>query len=531
MRKPYFLTRQTANLMEDFARDLKSASGVYLLYGDEGVGKTRLLEELVHSRLQDVKVHWVDLKAGASGDGALVDSSVLIEDTFARAQPGDVIIADHFEIALKKTRHQIFSSWSIDGADRQINLIVAGNIGYFNELRQLAQQYQLRVQSFQQMPFSHDEAAAFLGFYLFPDRSIGKLKVPPLLRNQITMAQGSVGKIVEIAERAGDQISSEPLSETETVRRGSPVIIGVLVALAVILVGGWYLLGSQSQIDEMPLAEAGSSVIIQGPLQPGPEPAEVLEDNKPAAAAAEELVERATDKVVDEAVDEAVDETADSEEDSQAVPQGVDQGDGSEELAPAEAPVSAAEAEEEVQIQIQAATASVDELRTTTPTVDELQASEQQDVTVNEDSTPANAPPLEPESTPVTAAVLQQLTQAESSRLQGDLQSSREWINSRDSRVGTLQISVLSQNHFDDRVYYEYLDRLSGQGVDISKLRILPTYTGNQKVFSVVYGEYQDRKAAYAAKTDLPQILQDTAPIPRSVGGLMTEMQRLEGKN
>ena len=89
MRKPYFLTRQTANLMEDFARDLKSANGVYLLYGDEGVGKTRLLEELMHSRLQDVKVHWIDLQAGGSGEGALVDSSVLIEDTFARAKTGE----------------------------------------------------------------------------------------------------------------------------------------------------------------------------------------------------------------------------------------------------------------------------------------------------------------------------------------------------------------------------------------------------------------------------------------------------------
>ena len=523
MRKPYFLTRQTANLMDDFARDLKSASGVYLLYGEAGVGKTRLLEELMPGRLQDVKVHWIDLKAGASGDGALVDSSVLIEDTFARAQPGDVIIADHFEMALKKTRHQIFSSWSIDGADRQINLIVAGNTRYFNELRQLALQYQLRVQSFQQMPFSHDEAAAFLGFYLFPDRPIGKLTVPPLLLNQITMTQGNVGKIVEIAERAGDQISSEPLSETETVRRGSPVIIGVLVALAVIFVGSWYLFGSQAQIDKMPLAEAGSSAMVQGPPQPAPAPAEVLEDNNPPADAAEELVDRAPEEVVDE--------TADSEEDSQAVPQGVDQGDGGEELAPAEAPVSAAAAEEEVQVQIPDATASVDELRTTTPAVDELQSSEQQAVTVNDDSTPAKVPQIEPESAPAIGAVLPQSTQAESSRLERDLQSSREWINSRDSRVGTLQILLLSQNRFDDLAYYEYLDRLSGQGVDISKLRILPTYTGNQKVFSVVYEEYQDRKAAIAAKTDLPQILQDTAPIPRSVGGLMTEMQRLEGKN
>jgi GTPase SAR1 family protein len=87
--KPYFLTRQTTNLMEDLVRDLKSGTGVFLLYGDEGVGKTRLLEELAQSRLQDVEVHWIDLQAGGSGEGALVDSSVLIEDTFARAKTGE----------------------------------------------------------------------------------------------------------------------------------------------------------------------------------------------------------------------------------------------------------------------------------------------------------------------------------------------------------------------------------------------------------------------------------------------------------
>ncbi len=154
--------------MEGFVRDLKSSAGVYLLYGDEGVGKTRLLEELAHSRLQDVEVRWIDLKAGGSGEGALVDSSILIEDTFATAKTGDVIIADHFELALKKSRHQLFLSWSTEGADKQINLIVAGNAAYFNEVRQLAQQYQLRVQSFQLMPFSADEVVAFLGFTCSP---------------------------------------------------------------------------------------------------------------------------------------------------------------------------------------------------------------------------------------------------------------------------------------------------------------------------------------------------------------------------
>jgi len=217
--KPFFLTRQTANLTEDFARELSAQGGLYLIHGDEGVGKIRLLVELAGSRLAERKVRWMDLQAGNSGDGALVDSSVLIEKTFARASPGDIIVADHFEMALKKTRHQPFLSWSTDGVDKNLNLIIAANSDYCSELEQLAQQYHVRVQNFQQMPFSADDATAFLGFYLYPDRPVGELVIPPLLRNQLAMAQGNVGKIIEIAERAGDQIRSAPISDN---KRDSP---------------------------------------------------------------------------------------------------------------------------------------------------------------------------------------------------------------------------------------------------------------------------------------------------------------------
>jgi hypothetical protein len=89
----------------------------------------------------------------------------------------------------------------------------------------------------------------------------------------------------------------------------------------------------------------------------------------------------------------------------------------------------------------------------------------------------------------------------------------------------------LRQNRFDGRVYYAHLERVSGEGVDFSKLRIFATCIGKQKVYSVVFGGVQSRVAANAAKAGLPEILQEVAPIPRSAGGLMAEIQRLEGKN
>jgi septal ring-binding cell division protein DamX len=48
------------------------------------------------------------------------------------------------------------------------------------------------------------------------------------------------------------------------------------------------------------------------------------------------------------------------------------------------------------------------------------------------------------------------------------------------------------------------------------------------EVYSVFYGEYASRKAALEAKNDLPEVLRKISPIPRSVGGILKEIQRLE---
>lgn len=102
MSIPFFLTRQTANLMEDFVRELNQSSALFLLYGDNGVGKTRLLQELGKSRLSERAIYWIDLDSGDGSDEILMDRSAEVEALFAEAGEGDIIIADHFESAIKK---------------------------------------------------------------------------------------------------------------------------------------------------------------------------------------------------------------------------------------------------------------------------------------------------------------------------------------------------------------------------------------------------------------------------------------------
>jgi septal ring-binding cell division protein DamX len=90
---------------------------------------------------------------------------------------------------------------------------------------------------------------------------------------------------------------------------------------------------------------------------------------------------------------------------------------------------------------------------------------------------------------------------------------------------------LLTRELFNERVYYEYIDHLASRGIDIDTIRILETFTGGGEFYSVVYGEFDSWMIARNARDEVPKPLREKSPIPRSVGGLLDEMRRLETEN
>lgn len=122
MGDQFFLTRQTANLLEDFTREIDKGSSLFLLYGIKSVGKSHLLRELTNRGIPGRKFCWIDFKTEN------VDSSIQNElsdaDAVEVADERDIIIVDHFELASNKAKHQLFHSWTTEGINKKINLIV-----------------------------------------------------------------------------------------------------------------------------------------------------------------------------------------------------------------------------------------------------------------------------------------------------------------------------------------------------------------------------------------------------------------------
>lgn len=249
----FFLTRQSEILMDDLARRLGSGSARILLYGDPGIGKTRLLEELRDSRLVGESLHWIDLGAVKAGGEADIDA------LFENARSGDYLIADHFDRGPGGVRDQLMRNWAGVGRAKGLRMIVASRYYHFNELRRLCHQYHVRVKSIQQMPLNDDEVFAFLKFNLCHRSAAGELDMPKPIHQQIIDARGNLRRVLEIAARDGAQIEVLP-SATRGIPRGRRMFAALLALFALAGGVGWQLLtASTANPDESSLAASSQS--------------------------------------------------------------------------------------------------------------------------------------------------------------------------------------------------------------------------------------------------------------------------------
>ena len=527
MSNPLYLTPQTATLMKDFTRVLNTGASVIVLSGDPRTGKTRILHELAQKQMPKTRVRWIELRTRDSGDGAKQDRSELIEATFDLANDGDFIIVDHLESAFNKTCHQLFLSWTTTGIEKNLNLVIACNIAISNGLEQLVQHYQVRIKSFQLMPFNDEQVEAFVGFYLFPDHPTGKLVIPGDLRVQFAATHGRVGQIIEIAKRDGARISSGFQDDIETTRQDGRMIAVLGVSVLAMAVGWFFLGGGDNKAASTPIVASDSSNLVASIGQVA-ETGNVTEsevgsedgtdiEHKPetgidSSQASAAQIPSAAESVAEfevETVDEAITERESGTENESIKSSATKTTPETEAVL-----VSVIDSDAVSAIDI-----SIDAQEQTTIT--------QEPDNVNEVST-AVEEDIDTAGSASADISVDEREQNEAQRLQRELRASIDWIYNSEGSVGTIQILLLSFEKFDAKGFFEHVDYLANHQVDTAKLRIFKTYTGNKVAYSVFYGEYGSRIAASNAKDSLPEVLRKTLPISRSLGGIIREIRRLE---
>lgn len=240
-------------------REIGRGSSLFLLYGDSGVGKSRLLQQIEMRRLQDHAVNFIDFKNETADNSP--ETVKAIADS---ANSSDVIIFDHFEAASNKAQHQIFDIWSTDGLDKKLNLIVCVSTTGFDGFRQLAQQYRIEVKSFQLMPCDEAECEAYLRFHLYPEQPFGKLKIPSAVKRLLRQSNGLYSRLIEIAEREGESINIQ--QDVRSPVRAGPIVLVFLMTLLVGAAAIFFYLENQQGLVEIPEAEAETGLVESEPI-------------------------------------------------------------------------------------------------------------------------------------------------------------------------------------------------------------------------------------------------------------------------
>ncbi|GBF28889.1 hypothetical protein MnTg03_00450 [bacterium MnTg03] len=470
MGDQFFLTRQTANLLEDFTREINKGSSLFLLYGIKSVGKSRLLRELTNRGIPGRKFCWIDFKtenvessiqtevSDADADGLTSDIQELMEVADER----DIIIVDHFELASNKAKHQLFHSWTTAGINKKINLIVIATTGSFDDLREFALNFKVQVKSFELMPCSMAEVEAFLAFYLFPKNPLSTLSIPADIEKQLRSCNGILSEVVEVANQQGKQVSIKPDSDPELKNR-APLAIGTLLVILIAL-GISYPYWAQRVIDDdilPPITEKTITIISDNE--------DIVAINYPDSGQSNPVAE-ARESATSPQIDEP-------KQEGQSVSEPIIQ-----------ATVNNA-SKEKLSLDLE-------------PTPIE----------------PAPGKADQPEEL-VVKNEKQQLN-----RFQRDLDNALHWIEGQDKNLGTIQVMMISSKNFNGEAYYSYLDRLESKKIDVSKFRIYQISSNGSVEFGVIYGVYESRREAYQNIKQLPEALKSRGPIPRTIGGIWNEI-------
>lgn len=465
---PYFLTKQTANLQEDFGREIKNSASLFLLYGEEGVGKTRLLKELVSTRLNKLRVHWIDCKESEDEAIVQIELSSALEHTLDSANIGDVVVADHFELATNKIKHQLLQSWSTDGIDKKFSLIIATGHTGFDEVRDLAMRYQLNVKSFQLLPLNSIEIDDYCASTLFPSLAPSSLLMPKQIRLALKETQGVFSKLLNIIEQHRNHISMQEPSSSQPVLKPLLVIFGLTILL--ILAGLTYYFIPATSIEPV-------SLNIQEEVE--------LVQSIDKLVASVPIIEKSGDQIL-------------------PIP---------ELKKITQAPVIIESVIPELVIEL----APVEKIDS--PLVKPEVFSETQKVEINK------AQKIEP----VKNKKLVDLVGNEpySDWFKKELKRSRSWLENNERSRGTIQIMSIGFDSATDGAYRSYVGSLQKKGVDVSQLRVYPTRVREKIVFGIIFGDYESRRMASQSVTDLPLSLGANQPISRSIGSIWNEISQL----
>lgn len=222
--------------MEDLGRRLKSPASVSLLHGPAGIGKTRLLEQLVQNRLASKNVIFIRFNAGNSFvlNDAVFTNGTFQEQVISTLKQNEIILLDQFDHAPQEIQQLIFKFWGSEAAAQGLNLVLSVNTDSLPEITSLSERFLLPVDCVELKPLTYEERLQYL-----KASCCSGLRQSLLLSPKLKKLVKLTGGIFSQVENFQHQYAKEIICTEKTLGKGwgqrNKVYYGVMAILVLLL--------------------------------------------------------------------------------------------------------------------------------------------------------------------------------------------------------------------------------------------------------------------------------------------------------
>ncbi len=192
---PFFLTRQSANIMEELLRRLKLAGSISLVYGARGTGKSHLLDHFLQTRLQADEVILVRFTRQQScfvttteGE-SLLSNDLVFSQVLSGLNENLILVIDQFELARPELQQIVLKFWANEAEQKKLKLVIGTQQGNLPDLLEQSKRFQLQIDSVELTALKVDEQIEYLRSFCCPALR-QKVEIPSELKKQLKLTNG-----------------------------------------------------------------------------------------------------------------------------------------------------------------------------------------------------------------------------------------------------------------------------------------------------------------------------------------------------
>jgi hypothetical protein len=228
----FFMTRQIATILEDLDRQLLMVDRISLLYGKNGVGKTRLLQQFIATRHPNIQQLFV--RFSADGTCTYNDKRYFQSDISKILLPEikqlSLLILDQFEHALTEVSRDLLKMWA-QTMRNQSKLVLCGRHELMASLPVINKSLQYPIDSVELKPLSQSDRQDYLAALLCPAPDSYPAFRPPV-KKLIRNSEGLFGNLDDLYKQYAQSIECKPGNAMATAMDSKKILM--LVSLAVV---------------------------------------------------------------------------------------------------------------------------------------------------------------------------------------------------------------------------------------------------------------------------------------------------------